>query len=227
MPAADELSVSEYIAKTECLSRSAFYEVIKLAGVEPIKRRKPGSRASTSFLSADQQRQIDEVSAWIREGASMPMIRRRFMEQNDGNLSMVFDADLSERIQEVADANGMTPEDWIQESVKDKLPSMKTTPEWVYEPEAAKLLGLKDATLRLMRRQRKILPGQHWIFATGKPNGPVHYDITAIRKHLVELTIAAVQEEDQRVTAKRKECADLIETYDESNLDQLIAEVQS
>ncbi|WP_413402575.1 MULTISPECIES: hypothetical protein [unclassified Synechococcus] len=104
---------------------------------------------------------------------------------------------------------------------------MKNENEWVYEPEAAELLGLKSATLRLMRRQRRLLPGQHWIFATGKPNGPVHYDITAIRKHLVDLTISAVQEEDQRLAAKRKSRADLIETYDESNLDQLIAEVQS
>ena len=78
-----------------------------------------------------------------------------------------------------------------------------------------------------MRRQRKLLPGQHWIFATGSPRGPVHYDIAAIRKHLVELTISAVQQEEQRVAAKHKSRADSIETYDESNLDQLIAEVQS
>ena len=107
------------------------------------------------------------------------------------------------------------------------LSAINQTPHWVPEKEAQEFLGLGNSTLRLMRRQRRLLPGQHWIFATGSPRGPVHYDIAAIRKHLVELTISAVQEEDQRVRAKRKERADSIETYDESNLDQLIAEVQS
>lgn len=104
---------------------------------------------------------------------------------------------------------------------------MKSTPEWVREQEASELFGIAQSTLRLMRRQRKVLPGQHWIFATGKPNGPVHYDITAIRKHLVELTIAAVKKEDQRLAAKRKSRANLIETYDAPNLDKLIAQAQS
>ena len=104
---------------------------------------------------------------------------------------------------------------------------MKTAPEWVREQEASELLGIAQSTLRLMRRERKLLPGEHWIFATGKPNGPVHYDIAAIRNHLVELTIAAAKEEDQRRKQELTTRRNAVETYDAPYLDQLIAEVQS
>ena len=104
---------------------------------------------------------------------------------------------------------------------------MKTAPEWVREQEASELLGIAQSTLRLMRRERKLLPGNHWIFATGKPNGPVHYDIAAIRKHLVELTIAAAKEEDQRRQRELTTRRNAVETYDAPHLDQLIAEVQA
>ena len=104
---------------------------------------------------------------------------------------------------------------------------MNQTHKWVPEKEAAAFLGLGHSTLRLMRRERKLLPGDHWIFATGKPNGPVHYDITAIRKYLADLTIAATKAEDarrERELAIRKKA---IETYSEESLSELIAEVQS
>ena len=104
---------------------------------------------------------------------------------------------------------------------------MTATPDWVPEDQAAKQLGIAHSTIRLMRRERKLLPGNHWIFATGKPNGPVHYDIAAIRKHLVELTIAAAKEEDQRRQRELTTRRNAVETYDAPHLDQLIAEVQS
>ena len=104
---------------------------------------------------------------------------------------------------------------------------MNQTPQWVPEKEAQEFLGLANSTLRLMRRERKLLPGEHWIFATGKPNGPVHYDIAAIRKHLIELTIAAAKEEDQRRQRELTTRRNAVETYDAPHLDQLIAEVQS
>ena len=104
---------------------------------------------------------------------------------------------------------------------------MKPASEWVREQEASELLGIAQSTLRLMRRERKLLPGNHWIFATGKPNGPVHYDIAAIRKHLIELTIAAAKEEDQRRQRELTTRRNAVETYSEEHLSELIAEVQS
>ena len=104
---------------------------------------------------------------------------------------------------------------------------MNSAQHWVPEEQAAKQLGIAHSTIRLMRRERKLLPGEHWIFATGKPNGPVHYDIAAIRKHLVELTIAAAKEEDQRRKQELTTRRNAVETYDAPHLDQLIAEVQS
>ena len=67
--------------------------------------------------------------------------------------------------------------------------------EWVHEPEAATLLAIKQNTLRAMRREGRLMPGEHYIFATGNLGGPVVYDINAIRKTLAERTIAAVRQE--------------------------------
>ncbi len=102
------------------------------------------------------------------------------------------------------------------------------TPQWVPEEEAEKLLRISNSTIRLMRRERKILPGKHWILATGSPHGPVHYDIAAIQKRLVELTIQVTKEEDERRKAQLKERTEAIEIYGEPpHLDELIAEVQA
>ena len=70
--------------------------------------------------------------------------------------------------------------------------------QWVHEPEAALLLAIKQNTLRAMRRDGRLSPGDHYIFATGNLGGPVVYDIDAIRKTLAERTIAAVQEKESR-----------------------------
>ena len=105
---------------------------------------------------------------------------------------------------------------------------MSTTPEWVHEPEAAKLLAIKSSTLRNMRRERRLDAGTHWVYATGSIGGPVVYNIPAIREMQVERTKAAVQKEDQQRKAELELRKKAVETYDDGRgLDQLIAEVQS
>ena len=90
---------------------------------------------------------------------------------------------------------------------------------WVHEPEAAKLLAIRQNTLRAMRRDGRLSPGDHYIFATGNLGGPVVYDIDAIRKTLAERTIAAVQEKGSRRKADLEKRLGLIETYgDEDHL---------
>ena len=84
--------------------------------------------------------------------------------------------------------------------------------EWVHEPEAATLLAIKQNTLRAMRRDGRLSPGDHYIFATGNLGGPVVYDIDAIRKTLAERTIAAVQEKYSRRKADLERRLGLIET---------------
>ena len=91
--------------------------------------------------------------------------------------------------------------------------STAPTSEWVHEPEAATLLAIKQNTLRAMRRDGRLSPGDHYIFATGNLGGPVVYDIDAIRKTLAERTIAAVQEKDSRRKADLERRLGLIETY--------------
>ena len=94
---------------------------------------------------------------------------------------------------------------------------MDPAQQWVHEPEAAKLLAIKHSTLRSMRRDRGLLPGDHYIFATGNLGGPVVYDIDAIRKTLAERTIAAVQEKVSRWKADLEKRQELIETYGEED----------
>lgn len=89
--------------------------------------------------------------------------------------------------------------------------------EWIHEPEAAELLAIKQNTLRAMRRDGRLIPGDHYIFATGNLGGPVVYDIDAIRKTLAERTIAAVQEKDSRRKADLEQRLGLIETYGEED----------
>ena len=87
------------------------------------------------------------------------------------------------------------------------------TSEWVHETEAAKLLAIRQNTLRAMRRDGRLIPGDHYIFATGKLGGPVVYNIDAIRKTLAERTITAVQERESRRKTDLERRLGLIETY--------------
>ena len=89
--------------------------------------------------------------------------------------------------------------------------------EWVHEPEAATLLAIKQNTLRAMRRDGRLIPGEHYIFAIGNLGGPVVYDIDAIRKTLAERTIAAVRKHETQRKAELKRRLGLIETYGEED----------
>ena len=104
----------------------------------------------------------------------------------------------------------------------DRLRTGNYIPEWVHEPEAAKLLALKPSTLRNMRRERRLDAGTHWVYATGSIGGPVVYCIPAIREMQRQSTIEAVQKEDERREAELKRLQQAIEFYDETTLDQLV-----
>ena len=88
---------------------------------------------------------------------------------------------------------------------------------WVHEPEAAKLLAIRQNTLRAMRRDGRLSPGDHYIFATGNLGGPVVYDIDAIRKTLAERTITAVRKHETQRKAELERRLGLIETYGEED----------
>ena len=92
---------------------------------------------------------------------------------------------------------------------------MDSTPQWVHEPEAAKLLAIKHNTLRSMRRDGRLTPGDHYIFATGTPGGPVVYNLPAIRKSLAQRTKEMVAAEAKRRAASKQEKQDSIETFND------------
>ena len=87
----------------------------------------------------------------------------------------------------------------------------------MHEPGAAKLLAIKQNTLRAMRRDGRLIPGDHYIFATGNLGGPVVYDIDAIRKTLAERTIAVVSKQETQRKAELQKRLEVIETYGEED----------
>ena len=95
------------------------------------------------------------------------------------------------------------------------LLGMTISPDWVHDPEAAKLLALKQPTLRNMRRERRLDAGLHWVYATGSIGGPVLYCIPAIREMQRRRTIEAVRKEDERREAELMRLQQTIEIYDE------------
>ena len=93
---------------------------------------------------------------------------------------------------------------------------MDTPQEWVHEPQAAELLAIKHNTLRSMRRDGRLTPGDHFIFATGTAGGPVIYNIPAIRKSLAQRTVEMVAAEAKRRTASKQEKQDSIVTFNDA-----------
>ena len=110
----------------------------------------------------------------------------------------------------------------ISSESEDRLRTGNYIPEWVHEPEAADLLHIKPSTLRNMRRERRLDPGTHWVYATGSIGGPVVYCIPAIREMQRQRTIEAVQKEDERRAAELKRLQQAIEIYEETTLGQLV-----
>lgn len=105
---------------------------------------------------------------------------------------------------------------------------MNPTPDlWVSESEAAELLAIKNSTIRTMRRDGRLTPGAHFIFATGTAGGPVTYNVTAIRQSMAERTKELVEAEAKRRAETKQQRLKAVETYDEAGLEKLIAEVQS
>ena len=104
----------------------------------------------------------------------------------------------------------------------DRLRAGNYIPEWVHEPEAAKLLALKPSTLRNMRRERRLDPGTHWVYATGSIGGPVVYCIPAIREMQRQRTIEAVQKEDASRKAQLERRKQAVESYDEADIARLV-----
>ncbi len=59
------------------LSRSTMYELLKLLKIRPEGRRVATSRKLVSYLSADQVQLLEQWSAAIKKGATLPQIRER------------------------------------------------------------------------------------------------------------------------------------------------------
>ena len=96
---------------------------------------------------------------------------------------------------------------------------MNTAHQWVSESEAAELLAIKNSTIRTMRRDGRLTPGDHFIFATGTAGSPVTYNVTAIRQSMAERTKELVEAEAKRRAETQQQRLKAVETYDLTVID--------
>ena len=57
------------------ISRSMAYELLKLMEIQPEMRRVPGSKKPASFLTQEQQEQLQQPLVLVRQGYSIPMLK--------------------------------------------------------------------------------------------------------------------------------------------------------
>ena len=72
---------------------------------------------------------------------------------------------------------------------RDQCGTPNSAPEWVSEAKAAELLALSESTLNTMRCGGRLIPGDHWVYASGNVRGPVTCCIPKIRDIQRRLTI--------------------------------------
>ena len=68
-----------------------------------------------------------------------------------------------------------------------------------------------------MRRERRIRPGQDWIYSTGGKKSSVLYNVQAISQLQAERTIAISRLEDEHRQGEAQANRLAIETYDSPN----------
>ena len=61
---------------------------------------------------------------------------------------------------------------------------------WTPVAEAAEQLHIGVSTLRVLKRT-ELKAGTHWCWLTGKPNGPIGYNVRAIREWQRQKTVEA------------------------------------
>ena len=84
----------------------------------------------------------------------------------------------------------------------------KEVPIWVSTEDAAKALNLGKSTLRELQRS-ELEPGLHWIYASGRANGPIGWSLPAMTEWQRDSTKRIVAEQEK---AKQKRIAK-IEDY--------------
>jgi len=80
----EDILVADWIASAQSVSRSTFYELIKITGIEPVKRREPGSRNAQSWLTGEQREQMDRWAQMMANGANLTHIRNLLQETGSG-----------------------------------------------------------------------------------------------------------------------------------------------
>ena len=87
-------------------------------------------------------------------------------------------------------------------------------PKWVSLSLASKSTGIGESTLRRLKQEGSLKPGDHWVYSTGKVNTPVRWNVTAIEQWQIEETQAVCKEKDNKKKDRIKKNAELIETYE-------------
>ena len=97
---------------------------------------------------------------------------------------------------------------------------MGSAQQWEPWSEAAELLAIKHRTLRTIRRDDRLTPGDHIIFATATTGGPVVYNVNAIRGSLAQRSKEMVADDLQHCEQQKQARKAAIKIYGEDGMDR-------
>ena len=63
--------------------------------------------------------------------------------------------------------------------------------DWLNAKDASAQLGIGSTALRNLQWAGDLTPGKHWVYANGKPSGPVRFNVPAIREWQATKTVEA------------------------------------
>ena len=98
--------------------------------------------------------------------------------------------------------------------------TMGSAQQWEPESEAAELLAIKHRTLRSMRRDDRLSPGDQIIFATATTGGPDVYNVNPIRRSVAQRCKKMVAANLQRREQQKQALKAAIKIYGEEGMDR-------
>ena len=69
--------------------------------------------------------------------------------------------------------------------------------DWQNAKDALTQLGIGSTALRNLQWTGDLTPGKHWIYANGKPSGPVRFNVPAIREWQAAKTVEAFNSDNR------------------------------
>ena len=94
-------------------------------------------------------------------------------------------------------------------------------PKWVSLSLASKSTGIGESTLRRLKQEGSLKPGNRWVYSTGKVNTPVRWNVTAIEQWQIEETQAVYKEKDNKKKDKSRIMQKLLKPMNQEKPNEL------